>query len=60
MDYSPSTITAIRTDLQQQLAKLRGERLCREMSDDYFYTNGGARAYDIEIRELERKIASLK
>ena len=46
--------------LLERLASLKQDRIYREMSDDYFYTNGMAKAYDLEIRDVERQLELLK
>jgi hypothetical protein len=45
--------------LKAELADLKAQRACREMSDDYAYTNGTIKGYDEAIREVERKIKAL-
>jgi len=45
------------TELKRDLAGLREQRLFKEMSDDFAYTNGSIARIDSNIRAVERELA---
>lgn len=52
--------TPTRAALLARLDDLRGERLGKEMSDDFAYTNGSIRRIDQQIDQVRKQLAQIE
>lgn len=46
--------------IQKEIEELQKRRWQEEMADDFFYTNGKARAYDRKLYELKQELKQIK
>lgn len=53
-------MSATRADLEARLSALRMERLGKEMSDDFAYSNGSIRRIDEKISAVRAQLAQLE
>lgn len=60
VEAGDSTLTAPRLDaLRARLDQLAQERLAKEMSDDFAYTNGSIRRISAQMAEVRAEIEAL-
>lgn len=44
-------------EIKQEIQKLEAQKHIEEMADDFFYTNGKAKAYNSKLFQLRQELA---